>query len=200
MNIQKQNIDSFVHLIGVEEDSEYQKKLLSATMFPYMHALHQVKCFKAVLNFSLKDVGFNKKKALIFFLAVELLTNQKCIATLSSKNVLAWKLRKGALVGCKVTLRNKNLYNFLDTIALAFPRMENFKGIIVSKSKRTRMVNWKVNTLSFPLQELVMFYPIELSLGINTEVRKADFQLSFSTYNLQEQIFLLTASKIPVNQ
>jgi hypothetical protein len=54
-----------------------------------MHALHQVKCFKAVLNFSLKDVGFNKKKALIFFLAVELLTNQKCIATLSSKNVLA---------------------------------------------------------------------------------------------------------------
>ena len=44
-----------------------------------------------------------------------------------------------------------------------------------------------------------MFYPIELSLGINTEVRKADFQLSFSTYNLQEQIFLLTSSKIPVN-
>jgi hypothetical protein len=59
--------------------------------------------------------------------------------------------------------------------------------------------NQKINILSFALKELVMFYPIELSLGINTEVRKADFQLSFSTYNLQEQIFLLTSSKIPVN-
>ena len=199
MNIQKQNIDVFAHLIGAEEDSEYQKKLLSSTIFPYMHLLNQVKCFKAVLNFSLKDVSFNKKKALIFFLAVELLTNQKCIATLSSKNVLAWKLRKGALVGCKVTLRNKNLHNFLDTIVLAFPRMENFKGITLVKTKKARLNKDKINILSFALKELVMFYPIELSLGINTEVRKADFQLSFSTYNLQEQIFLLTSSKIPVN-
>jgi len=36
-------------------------------------------------------------------------------------------------------------------------------------------------------------------MGINTEVRKADFQLSFSTYNKSEQIFLLTNSKIPLN-
>ena len=89
MNTQKQNLDSFAHLIGAEEDSEYQKKLLSSTIFPYMNVLNQVKCFKAVLNFSLKEVSFNKKKALTFFLAIELLTNQKCIATLSSKNVLA---------------------------------------------------------------------------------------------------------------
>jgi len=89
MNIKKQNIDSFAHLIGAEEDSEYQKKLLSSTIFPYMHLFNEAKCLKAVLNFSLKEVSFNKKKALIFFLAIELLTNQKCVATLSSKNVLA---------------------------------------------------------------------------------------------------------------
>ena len=62
----------------------------------------------------------------------------------------------------------------------------------LAKSKRLKGSNNDANTFSFALNELVMFHPIELGLGINTEVRKADFQLSFSTYNRSEQIFLLT--------
>jgi hypothetical protein len=85
----KENLKLYANLVRFEEDKEYQSMLLSSTIFPYLHLYTQVECFKAVLNFSLKDVGFNKKKALLFFFAVELLTNQKCIATLSTKNVLA---------------------------------------------------------------------------------------------------------------
>ena len=44
-----------------------------------------------------------------------------------------------------------------------------------------------------------MFYPIELGLGINTEVRKGDLQFSFNSYDSLEQIFLLTSSKVIVN-
>ena len=39
-------------------------------------------------NFSLKEVEFNKKKALPFFLVLELLTKQKCVATLSTRNLI----------------------------------------------------------------------------------------------------------------
>lgn len=79
----------YSNLIRFEEDRIYQRDLLSTTIFPYLHLHSQVKFFKGTLNFSLKEVEFNKKKALAFFLALELLTNQKCVATLSSKNVLA---------------------------------------------------------------------------------------------------------------
>jgi hypothetical protein len=85
----EQRLDLYANLIRYDEDREYQTALLSSTIFPYLHLFTQAECFKAILNFSLKEIGFNKKKALVFFLAVELLTNQKCVATLSSKNVLA---------------------------------------------------------------------------------------------------------------
>lgn len=195
----EQILTKYININKFQEDQEYQRDLLNITMFPSINIMNKLKFFKGTLNFSLKEVGFNKKKALVFFLAIELLTNQKCIATLSSKNVLTWKLRKGALVGCKVTLRKKNLLEFFDTISIAVPRMENFKMLSLAKSKRLKGSNNDANTFSFALNELVMFHPIELGLGINTEVRKADFQLSFSTYNRSEQIFLLTNSKIPLN-
>ena len=194
----EQNLNKYITINNFQEDQEYQRDLLGITMFPSINIMNKPKFFKGTLNFSLKEVGFNKKKALVFFLAIELLTNQKCIATLSSKNVLTWKLRKGALVGCKVTLRKKNLTEFFDTISLAIPRMETFKMLSMNKMKKNKGSKNDMNTFSFALNELVMFHPIELGLGINTEVRKADFQLSFSTYNKAEQIFLLTNSKIPI--
>lgn len=193
------------NLTRFEEDRIYQRNLLNVTLFPYINNMSQAKIYNSILNFSLKEVGFNKKKALVFFFALELLTNQKCIATISSKNVLAWKLRKGALVGCKVTLRRLNLASFIDSMAIALPRMENFKEITtISKldSKNNFYKNDErgstIQKIAFPLMELVMFHTIELGLGVNTEVRKVDIQFSFSSYNALEQIFLLTSCQIPL--
>lgn len=183
-------------LVRFDEDRIYQRDLLSSTVFPYLHLYIQAKIFNGILNFSLKEVAFNKKRALVFFLALELITNQKCVATLSSKNVLAWKLRKGALVGCKVTLRKKNLASFLDSLALAIPRMENFKSLsLINKINSNN--NFKaIQKRGFGLNELVMFHSIELGLGINTEVRKMDVQFAFSSENILEHIFLLTSVQL----
>jgi ribosomal protein L5 len=193
------------NLTRFEEDRIYQRNLLNITLFPYINNMAQAKIYNSILNFSLKEVNFNKKKALVFFFALELLTNQKCIATISSKNVLAWKLRKGALVGCKVTLRRLNLAGFLDNMALALPRMENFKEIATLSKLHSKHNFYKndefsgrIQKIAFPLIELVMFHTIELGLGVNTEVRKADIQFSFSSYNPLEQIFLLTSCQIPL--
>ncbi len=193
------------NLTRFEEDRIYQRNLLNATLFPYLNNMSQAKIYNSILNFSLKEVGFNKKKALVFFFALELLTNQKCIATISSKNVLTWKLRKGALVGCKVTLRRLNLASFIDNMAIALPRMENLKEISTIFKLHSKNNFYKndergntIKKLSFPLIELVMFHTIELGLGVNTEVRKVDIQFNFSSYNALEQIFLLTSCQIPL--
>lgn len=98
-------------------------------------------------------------------------------------------------------MRKKNLALFLDNLAIALPRMENFQpfvNISLKQKAQTKKGLKYLDKLSFPLTELVMFHTIELGLGINTEVRKADLQFSFSSYNDQEQIFLLTNSQVPV--
>lgn len=71
------------------ENFTYNQKLHEITLFPYNNIHNKGNIFRLILNFSFREIDFNKKKALPFFLAMELLTNQKCVATLSSKNILA---------------------------------------------------------------------------------------------------------------
>lgn len=97
------------------------------------------------------------------------------------------------LVGCKVTLRRKNLHEFFDTLALSMPRMEKLQSVF------KQILNHRdLPTLSLNLGELVFFYPLELALGINTDVKNVEIHFLFNILSLEEKIFLLTASKIPV--
>ena len=72
-----------------KEHEFYTQRLHGITILPTNNIVNKNKIFRAVLNFNFKEINFNKKKAPQFFLALELLTNQKCVATLSSKNVLS---------------------------------------------------------------------------------------------------------------
>jgi hypothetical protein len=71
-----------------KENKKYNEHLNAITLFPYNNIYQQGTFYRTILNFSFKDLDFNKKRVLPFFLAMELLTNQKCVATLSSKNIL----------------------------------------------------------------------------------------------------------------
>jgi large subunit ribosomal protein L5 len=186
-NLYSDNLNRFY------EKQYHIDSLNNVTIFPYINLHQKANFYKLILNFSLKDLDFNKKKALPFFLAMELLTNQKCIATLSSKNVLFWKLRKGSLVGCKITLRKKNLYDFIDNLNLTLPRMEKFKGIPFKT-----LLNNPTQDFAIKISELLLFYPIELGLGINTEVKKIEINFLFKKIAHEEKSFLLTSNKIPL--
>lgn len=85
---------------------------------------HGVTPTRVTLSFGLRAIGFSKKASLPFFLALELRTGQKAIATLARKQRLAWKIRKGALLGCTVTLRGTGLASFRESLQQALPRME----------------------------------------------------------------------------
>jgi len=188
------NFLSFPSIDRFAEDKLYNESLRAINIFPYINIHANVKINSLVLNFSFKDLVFNKKKALPFFLALELLTKQKCIATLSSRNLTVWKLRKGMLVGCKVTLRRRNLEEFFDSLSLALPRMEKFTPL-----NKTLFKNDKVSSLAIFLSEVVFFFPIEFGLGINSDVKKLEIHFLFNTITLEEKIFILTSKKIPVN-
>lgn len=58
------------------------------------------------------------------------LTGQRPQRTRSRKAVSAFRLREGMEIGCRVTLRGRRMYEFLDRlIALALPRVRDFRGL-----------------------------------------------------------------------
>lgn len=61
---------------------------------------------------------------------VATITGQRPVTTRARRSVSNFKLREGIPIGCKVTLRDKMMYEFLDRlINLALPRTRDFQGV-----------------------------------------------------------------------
>lgn len=58
------------------------------------------------------------------------ITGQKPVITKARKSIAAFKIRAGARIGCKVTLRGPKMYEFLDRLVNAtLPRIRDFQGV-----------------------------------------------------------------------
>jgi large subunit ribosomal protein L5 len=58
------------------------------------------------------------------------ITGQKALITRAKKAISAFRLREGNEIGCKVTLRGRRMYEFLDRlISIALPRIRDFRGV-----------------------------------------------------------------------
>lgn len=112
--------------------SFYQSKVVPALMkeFGYKSVMQVPKIDKIVVNAGL---GSDKDNSKAFNTALEelaLITGQKPVATVAKKSVSNFKLREGAKIGAKITLRGERMYEFLDRlISIALPRVRDFKGI-----------------------------------------------------------------------
>lgn len=59
-----------------------------------------------------------------------LITGQKAILTKSRKSISSFKIREGQEIGCKITLRRKRMYDFLErVINITLPRSRDFQGL-----------------------------------------------------------------------
>jgi len=59
-----------------------------------------------------------------------MITGQKPILRRSKKAIANFKIRQGSPVGCKVTLRRKMMYEFMDRlINVTMPRIRDFRGV-----------------------------------------------------------------------
>ena len=58
------------------------------------------------------------------------ITGQRPMITKAKKSIAAFKLREGANVGCKVTLRQDKMYDFANKLFnVALPRVRDFRGV-----------------------------------------------------------------------
>ena len=58
------------------------------------------------------------------------ISGQKPLVTKAKTSVAGFRLREGNEIGCKVTLRGKRMYEFLDRlVSIALPRIRDFRGV-----------------------------------------------------------------------
>ncbi|XRY30764.1 MAG: 50S ribosomal protein L5 [Buchnera aphidicola (Tetraneura akinire)] len=109
----------------------YNKKIIKKLMvdFKYKSIMQVPKIDKITLNMGVGNAILDKKlldKALKDLSAI---SGQKAIITFSKKSVAGFKIRKNVAIGCKVTLRRKMKWDFLDRlINIACPRIRDFRG------------------------------------------------------------------------
>ena len=111
---------------------KYEKTIVSDLMSKhnYKNVMEVPKLEKIVVNIGCGDATSNSKLLEAAMRDLELITGQKPVATKAKKSIAGFKLREGQAIGCKVTLRGENMYNFLDKlISITLPRVRDFRGI-----------------------------------------------------------------------
>jgi large subunit ribosomal protein L5 len=92
------------------------------------HSLPKLK--KIVINMGVGKASTEKKFLEEAVDAMKTIAGQKPVVTLARQSIAGFKLREGMAIGCKVTLRGRRMYEFLDRlVSMALPRVRDFRGL-----------------------------------------------------------------------
>ena len=111
---------------------DYQERIIPALTkeFGYTTIMQVPRLEKIVLNQGLGIAVADKKIIDTAINEMTAITGQKAVQTLSKKDISNFKLRKKMPVGVRVTLRDKKMYEFIESLVrVERPRNRDFKGI-----------------------------------------------------------------------
>lgn len=110
----------------------YKEEIIPRLMeeFGYDNVMAVPRLQKIVVNSGVGEAVENEKALDTVEENLARITGQHPIQTRAKKSISNFKLREGIPIGCKVTLRNRIMYEFLDRlINLALPRTRDFQGV-----------------------------------------------------------------------
>ncbi len=157
--------------------------------------IHQVpKIEKIVLKVSIKNATQNPLELNAALTALTLISGQKPKKIRSKQSITEFNLRKHSVIGGKVTLRNQNMYYFLDNFTInILPKFYEFKGL------NTAAFDGNGN-LSIGIKDLMQFPEVEKyyfnfkkSIGI-------DMTIVTTASKDEDALLLLSALQIPFNK
>jgi len=98
--------------------------------FGYSTSMQVPRIEKIVLNMGVGEAVADKKIMDNAVADMAKIAGQKPLVTAARKSIAVYKVRAGYPVGCKVTLRGRRMYEFLDRlVSIAMPRIRDFRGI-----------------------------------------------------------------------
>jgi large subunit ribosomal protein L5 len=155
--------------------------------------IHQVPKLKAIIINS--GLGLKAQNRTYLQKAIEeirLISGQHPILTLSKKSIATFKLRKDSPIGLKVTLRNKNMYQFLERLLyLTLPRIQDFSGLKVSNFD-------KFGNYNFGIADQLLFPEIDYELV--DQKRGFNISIIITNQNPSDSLFLLKELNFPFSK
>ena len=98
--------------------------------FAYPSSMAVPRLSKIVVNMGLGNAQGDTKVMDSALAELATITGQRAGIRRARKSIANFKLKEGTPIGCRVTLRRRNMYEFLDRlIAVALPRVRDFRGI-----------------------------------------------------------------------
>ena len=112
---------------------EFYKKTVAPALieeFGYKNPMQVPVITKIVVNMGVGEASQNAKLMEGALTDMATITGQRPVTTRSRKSIANFKLRDGMPVGCRVTLRGEQMWEFLDRLVnVSLPRIRDFKGV-----------------------------------------------------------------------
>ena len=137
--------------------AHYRDRVVKDLMkeFGYQSILQAPRIEKITLNMGVGEAVADKKVMDNAVADMEKIAGQKALVTKSRKPIASFKIRENMPIGCKVTLRGRRMYEFLDRlVSIAIPRIRDFRGI------SARSFDGRGN-FNFGIKEQIIFPEIE---------------------------------------
>jgi len=158
--------------------------------FGYTNPMQVPKLEKIVLNMGVGEAAGDQKKLDAAVAELALISGQKPVKTLAKKAIAGFKIRQGLAIGCKVTLRQGRMYEFLDRlVTIALPRVRDFRGIPQGKGFDGR------GNFAMGVKEQIIFPEIDYDKV--TDVRGMDIIFVTTAKTNDEAKALLRAFDVP---
>jgi large subunit ribosomal protein L5 len=110
----------------------YKEQIVPKLMekFGYKNVMQVPRLSKVTLNMGVGEAVGNKKIMENALADMAKIAGQKPVTTLARKSIATFKIRDGWPIGCKVTLRRHQMYEFVDRLVnIALPRVRDFRGV-----------------------------------------------------------------------
>lgn len=169
-------------------NEEIVKKLQKE--FDYKSVMEVPRITKVTLNMGVGDAVDDKKVINFALDDMTKIAGQKPVTTLSRKSIAGFKIRENYPIGCKVTLRRKKMYEFLQRlISIAIPRIRDFRGF------NTRSFDGRGN-YSMGVKEQIVFP--EIQYDKIDKIRGMDITITTTAKTDAEAKALLKAFGFPL--
>nr|YP_010394617.1 ribosomal protein L5 [Plasmopara halstedii]DAZ89054.1 TPA_asm: ribosomal protein L5 [Plasmopara halstedii] len=153
------------------------------TKLNFQNIFKITKVTKICLNIGFKEANIEKKKLINIILLLKLITNQKPIVTKSKKNNISLKIKKNSIIGCKLTLRKKNIFIFL----------ENFLIFILPNLIKNNFNAKNKNIFNFQIKNILDFFELKTEFLKFKNIPPIDVSIHTNAKNKNELFLLLNS-------
>ena len=171
-------------------------------------SIMQLPCIeKIILNTTSKVYVNDKKYIFLSLAALELISGQKAQLTYARNSIANFKIREHQIIGCKVVLRDNQMYTFLDKLSkIIFPRIREYSkkksitNLNQSTVYRTNLhyeKKLKLSAHSFGFQNMMIFPELENHFELVTQFRGMNCTFVLSNCNKTSPLLLLSAFQLP---